>query len=259
MNEEIEKEQTKLSQLPPDITISTITIHCKIDIKFNILNLINHWPKNNPYVIIHNTKKRNNNKKNNMFFNQVPININISKKNKPISIKLFTNGTIHLTGCKSIHNVTDALNVLFNELKSIQSEFEFVDDLSSLKVENLKQVKIAMINSNFTMPFNIDRTKLFECLKKDKITSSYDSLIHAGVIIRHTTSINDNKIITILVFEKGAIIITGARNYQQILSAYNFINQYILSRYHIIKKEYININDTILLFLQNNSIARYIL
>jgi TATA-box binding protein (TBP) (component of TFIID and TFIIIB) len=286
MNNEIILQQKQLDLLPKDIIISTITLHCKIDIKFNILNIINHWPKNDPLIIICNNKKKNSTKnslkkKNNMFFNQVPINITISNKVKPISIKLFTNGTIHLTGCKTINNVIDALTVLFDGLRA-PSEISYVDDIEMLTVENIKNIKIAMINSNFTIPFNIDRVKLFDVLKKDKITCSFDSLIHAGVIIRHTTSSECNdeskpmenatdlvlelyrktivekysKIITILVFEKGSVIITGARNYLQILSAYEFINKYILSNYKSIKKEYINISKSILRYFQDDEIAK---
>ena len=67
----------------------------------------------------------------------------------------------------------------------------------------------------------------------------YDPLIHAGVIIRvpYTYLKQKNKITTtILVFEKGSVIITGARTCHQILLAYNYINIYLLIHHKNIMK-----------------------
>lgn len=262
MNNEIINQQEKLLLLPSEIIISTMTIHCKFDVKFNIFNIVEYLPINSSQIMISDNKKRNkNNKKNVKFFNQVSINIFILQKVKPISMKLFTNGTIHLTGCKVINNVIDALIILFKNLSKISltldNKIQLVDNIDQLKIENIKNIKIAMINCNFTLPFHIDRLKLYHLLEKDNIICSYDSLIHAGVIIRYKYI--DNKIITILVFEKGSIIITGGKHSEHILSAYNFINNYLLNNYILIKKTNINIPDSILNYFQNEKIIKSIM
>lgn len=235
----IEQYRKDFNLLPSDIIISTITLHCKILTRLNIQNIMTSWRNTDNMIICINKKKNKNLKKNSKFYNQVPINITINDKKKPISIKLFTNGSIHMTGCKNIDNAISALKILFDELNYLNTLNKCYLDLEQLNVDNINEIKIAMINSNFYIGFEIDREKLYQILKNDKINCNYDPLIYAGVIIRHEYL---DKLTTIPVFEKGSIIITGAKEYNQIINAYNFINKYLLSNYDNIKKFNINVS-----------------
>ena len=68
----------------------------------------------------------------------------------------------------------------------------------------------------------------------------YDRNIHASVIIKYPVNDDD---VTMLVFEKGNIIITGAKNETQINRTYNYINKYLLSHYiNIFKKSELSDN-----------------
>ena len=57
-----------------------------------------------------------------------------------------------------------------------------------------------------------------------------------------------DKTISIFVFEKGPIVITGAKNCEHILSGYNFINKYLLTNHMKVVKSAINISNINTLF-----------
>lgn len=261
-----------LDMLPEDVSISTMTIACKIDTEFNVTNISKYIDmKYNSIVLVKHgniedkttnrsliTKKQStqkNRKKKKAFYNQVTILVK-TKKTKNYNVKLFTNGAIQMTGCKSIEGVVDVLTKIFTELKIVKAiidykmnkviEKPFVSNPDILDIKNLYNVKICMINSNFSIGFNIDRENLFEILLSDKIECSYDPNIHACVNIKYEHS---EKTISIFVFESGAIIITGARTCPQIIEAYTFINKYLLKNYNNIHKNNRLTDATILQFL----------
>lgn len=161
-----------------------------------------------------------------------------------------------MTGCKSMEGSIEALEKLLYLLKiekavvnpktfKIEDKL-FVSNPSKLNLEHIYDFKIAMINSNFCIGFNVDRHKLYNCMTSDKYDATYDPIIHAGVIVRYNTG---DKIISIFVFESGSIVITGARSCKQILEAYNFINKYLLQNYKYIVKTNNLSNSTILKYL----------
>jgi TATA-box binding protein (TBP) (component of TFIID and TFIIIB) len=167
----------------------------------------------------------------------------IPSKEKPVNVKLFSNGSVQMTGCKSITHSLDTLEQLYSELKIVKAvidrkkmkivEKPFVTDTNKLTFEYISKFKVVMINSNFNVEFNIDRQKLHDMLKKDGNESSYDPNRHACVNVKYY---HPDKEISVFVFEKGSIIITGAKNCVQIRDAYDFINKYLYTNYIHIKK-----------------------
>jgi TATA-box binding protein (TBP) (component of TFIID and TFIIIB) len=265
-------EKLKLNIIPKEIIISTMTIICKSDIIFNVKNIgyflelgktsifsINYGSDIHSNRTLNTIKKKRNikNKKaKKNFYNQVSIVV-FSDEGKKINIKLFSNGSIQMTGCKDIVNSISALKNLFNELKKIKAVYDpihneiiekpFVKDNINLNINNITHFKIAMINSNFNIGFKVDRDKLFEMLSNNKTTEcSYDPIIHACVNIKYDCN---DKTVSIFVFESGSIIITGANNGKHILDAYNFINQLLCNNYKQIYKSNILSNSTIMMYL----------
>jgi len=161
-------------------------------------------------------------------------------------MKLFKNGSVQMSGCKSIKNINIVLNKLIIKLKEIKAKIEdgkiieklFIEDLNNI---NIKDFKIDMINSNYQVNIQIDRNKLYNLLLKKKIKSSYDPCIRACVIIKYIPKDNnlENKEISIFIFQKGNIIITGARSKQHIISSYNYIDEILINH----KEDIIKIND----------------
>lgn len=183
--------------------------------------------------------------------------VHVTGKEKPVSVKLFSNGAIQMTGCKNPHNAIEVLYKLFNELKKEKAILDidnknkiimklFVNNLNMLDINKIDKFEIAMINSGFVIPFKIDRNKLHILLHQENYECTYDPVKHACVNIKYEYP---GKKISIFVFEKGSIIITGAQNYIQIKSAYEFINIFLLKNHSKINK---NVN------LTNKNITKYL-
>ena len=267
-----------IKRLPDDVLISTITVCCEIEIQFNVDNIAKFIPLKSDGIInicfgkegdpitnrtLNQKKKKKkklktNKKQKREFQNQISLDIMVqSKANKPINIKLFKNGSIQMTGCKSVENVVDVLFKVFTELSVVKAivqkkndkyeivEKPFVNNTEKLLLENIKNITIGMINSNFIYPNRIDRLKLFNLLNLEGKDCRYDPAIHAPVNIKFNCT---DKSISILVFEKGSILITGAKNCSHIHQGYEFINKYLLINHRKIVKSNIN-SDNIAKYL----------
>ena len=99
---------------------------------------------------------------------------------------------------------------------------------------------------------SLNRTKLFNNMLQNNLDTVYDRNVHASVIVKYKYNKNNNtnKDITILVFEKGSIIITGANNSEQIKETYQFTNKYLLENYKEIVNKNINSLGEISKFLE---------
>ena len=253
--EYIDIEKYEINNIPPNINISTMCISCKINKIINIENIKTKLELNDNNVLRidcdeNNTKtllkiKQSKSKKviqhkvKKTFFNQITIVIRIDdlpytdiNKVKKINLKLFKNGSIQMSGCKSIYNVNMALNNLLSCLNTSDNLYleNTPDEISVISF------KIDMINSNYKTNIEINRDEFHKLLLNKKIKSSYESCIRACVIVKYNPSIDDiySKEISIFIFEKGNIIITGAKSKEDLISSYNYINNIIMSN-----KEYI--------------------
>jgi TATA-box binding protein (TBP) (component of TFIID and TFIIIB) len=99
----------------------------------------------------------------------------------------------------------------------------------------------------------IDRDKLYNLLIKKKIKSSYEPCIRACVIIKYTPTENNDeeKEISVFVFQKGNIIITGARTKNHIISASKYINNILLTHHDEISKKDDKEEEDLILKLHN--------
>lgn len=183
------------------------------------------------------------------------------EKDKTINVKLFINGSIQMTGCKHLSNIKKCLEIVFERViktKAILNEnFQFVkkkflkrvEDLalennifnydlskynkepySHLKISNVHTFCIHMINTNFSIGFQIKRDELRKLLISTGFDAILDPNVHACVNIKLNIP-NQNKTISIFVFESGSITIAGSDSCEQILYTYNFINKFILTNY----------------------------
>jgi len=183
------------------------------------------------------------------------------EKEKTINVKLFNNGSIQMTGCKHLNNIKKCLEIIFERLKKtkaiINEKYQFkkinflkkIEDLDfeninftndlpkykgnsyeQLKIENVHSFDIHMINTNFNIGFQINRDLLRELMVKNGFDATLDPNVHACVNIKLNIP-NQNKTISIFVFESGSITIAGSDSCEQILYTYNFINKFILTNY----------------------------
>jgi TATA-box binding protein (TBP) (component of TFIID and TFIIIB) len=149
-----------------------------------------------------------------------------------------------MSGCKNFENINIVLGKIIKKLTAVKGKIEdnkikeitFIDELSKIGINNFK---IDMIYCNYKIQFEIDREKLYDLLKKKKIKCIYEPCIRACVTIKFISTQDniDSKEVSIFIFKKGNIIITGARSKKQVLEAYNYINNiFIIHKDEIIKK-----------------------
>lgn len=259
-----------LKELPDDLMISTMTITCSIKTEFNVENIGKYieisdkdimgviYSDDEKYhrivksLIKKKKKKKKKKKEKKTFYNQVTLKMKSSKKDKPVNVKLFRNGSIQMTGCKCIEDCILVLKILCDKLKEEKyvlykeeekiEKKEFVSNKEILEIENIENVKVVMINSNFNIGFKIDREELYKILLNEKIVATYEPCVHACVNIKYNTEkeINKKNIISIFVFESGAIIITGAKKKRDIVEAYKFITNKLKDNFNKIIKTDIN-------------------
>jgi len=267
--EGIYRAKMDLMNLPYDLEISTTTITSFIPVNFNVENIGLYFNDFDDILIgkkygnridtnlvsikkLKTGKKKKVNEKKN-FFNQVslifrsatlmgldPNKMSLKERNKTVNVKLFINGSIQMTGCKHLDNIKNSLEILFEKFKKRIAILEndkfvekpFVSNTQIIDIKNVIRFNIQMINTNFNILFQINRTKLFQLLLDNNIDVSFDPIIHACVNIKYHLVNNKNKTISIFVFESGSITIAGSNSSDEVLEAYNFINKFILGNYN---------------------------
>jgi TATA-box binding protein (TBP) (component of TFIID and TFIIIB) len=165
-------------------------------------------------------------KKGNNFYNCVNIIMRIStgeteylEKETKINMKLFKNGSIQMSGCKSTADINIALSKLITIL---ETEETGIISVINFKIDN--------ILANYKINIEINRNKLFELLQMKKIQASYEPCIRACVVVKYTPhQENEQKNqITISIFKLGNVLIAGARSDLHLVEAYKYLNDIIL-------------------------------
>lgn len=173
---------------------------------------------------------------------------------------LFTSGKIKVAGCTTNEQIDKAVNVLVNEFTN-QIDDEDVLNAFGIDFNNFAITKRTpvMINCGFSSGYEIKRFELDNIIRnKYKVISSFEPNTHAACIIKYYSNLsyadangrcqcmekygnklrciglgdaskeNGCKIVTILVFQSGKIILTGAREYCQVEQGYNFIKKILI-------------------------------
>ena len=270
------KKGFNLEKLPDDLKISTMTITCNLDTLIDIQNVgkyismshgrivcVKYGPNNSTVRTLiklkKKAKKKEIKKQRQNFYNQATVIIDV-EDNRRVNIKVFKNGAIQMTGCKSYSNFITSMTILCAELKKNKAVYDkntgkivpkkFVDKSNSVEVDKIFGVKIRMINSNFDIGFLINRKQLNNLLNQKGIKSTFEPCIHACVNIKYVY--NENDIVSVFVFESGSIIITGAKKREHIIEAYKFITAQLYENYDKIIKSNV---DT---FLERDDIQEII-
>lgn len=247
MKEYIDISALDISKLPENVTISTMSATCSLGVDVELANIFNYMKLNKKYIStikykgeiksLEKQSKRKRKKTVKSFQNQLTVEIRPDIENLPdnkISIKIFKNGSIQMSGVKSLYACNLAINKLIDSISKEYgviidekiNDIKFVSDKTKIKVN---RYKVDMINSNFNINYEVNRESLYNILLNKKIECRYEPSIHACVNIkfRPTESIKN---ISIFVFQSGHIIITGAKNINNIAESYEYITS-LLSKY----------------------------
>ena len=196
-------------------------------------------------------------KSKNIFFNQSTLVVRRQHATTPtgepiykeVNIKLFKNGGIQMTGIPSDPFAQETLKWLAEALTTFSQPV-----LDNKAAPN--RYATQLINSDYQVNGNINREKLHEILVTEyNLFSSFESTIYQGCDTKYFyneatptdaiegicpcgetlcpgngdgRSLGQCKEITISPFHTGSVIITGARRYEQIQKAYDFINKILL-------------------------------
>ncbi len=242
--------------LPYDLKIATITLTCKLHTATNVRDIghymslsmkdvvcVKYGPDKIIRSLVRLKKNYNNTKKNKKNFqNQVSLMIRIKNK-RNIHLKLFSNGTMQITGCKTIYNFVEVMRILCKKLLDVKFIYNlitrktvkktFITEPDNIMIDKVSDLDIRMINSSFHVGFMIDRVITYQLLLTKGYECSYDQCSHAGVNLKYKC---DNDDVSIFLFESGSIIITGAKNKTHICISYDFIVKFLYDNYIVVAK-----------------------
>lgn len=152
-------------------------------------------------------------------------------------------------------NTSTNLDILKNiSLETLDLLTGKITESNNYYVNNITTV---LINSDFSVNFNINLKKFSKILKKKGLFNTYEPDEHSGINLKYyynTTNIVQGFCnckphcatkekhsvctkITILIFRPGSIIITGSRNLEQLRSAHQLILKIMEENMNLIKME----------------------
>jgi len=187
------------------------------------------------------------------FFNQATLVVRKTFPGrgwKEVNIKMFANGGIQMTGVPTAEFSQEVIQFVMDQISAKDPEI-FID-IKTQQVQQpaLTKFRIQLINSDYSINRQIYQDKLHKVLSNVyNLFSSHESTIYQGVNTKYYYNKKGNplrpgiceckaqcngqglgdgegqcKRITISPFSSGKIIITGAREMDQINEAYEFFN-----------------------------------
>lgn len=254
-----------------DFNISTITTIIKIADKINIKVLYEQIPLSNDIIYLEfndtvkgkrNKKKLKDNKssdkrmkkKGKCFSNQLSIGFNCKEHyhKKPICVKIFSKGSLTVTGVKSNEEIKRVLEKLYELINNIKTEYRFNDKIIQLypyenlfKVEDIK-INIETTNGSFKCNFNINlknMKKIISSKYKDGeiyIKNNRSGLIELYLLFykNYDKRKNKDKTPKLSIYGTGSIVINSI-NEKILYKSYEFIKKFITDNYNdVIDKNY---------------------
>lgn len=198
------------------------------------------------------------------FFNAASIYIKIKQNNgisKEPNLKIFHNGGVQMTGINSVEMGEYVVDMFMNKIKQLNKKVKICEDETKMV---RSPIRVCLVNSDFSLNFYLKRDILHRILvEKYDLNSSFESTNYQGVNTKffwnkkykgtkdfgkcvcenHCTGKGDGmtigncKKITIAPFQTGKVIITGARNLEQLKDAKEFICDVISKHYGLLRSD----------------------
>jgi len=250
INKFIKLKNSKDTYCASDIFKSYIGIVANVNINLNNIYTYLKLDKTSVFTVKYKNnvkslevQKKKKKKKKNCFQNQMTVEIKPDLPKYPdskVSLKIFKNGSIQMSGIKCIQACNTVLTKFITELSREYGviedgkieEIRFIDNIDILEIYSFK---IDMINSGFQLNYEVNRENLYNHLLECKIECKFEPSIHAGVNIKFAPTGAEKKV-SIFVFESGNIIITGAKKVNNILESYNYISKFMEDNKQIVQK-----------------------
>lgn len=242
-----------MNVIPNNVSVSSMSLACNLGILIKIDNIFKYMILEDDNIVAikssegirclaeYKSKFKSINKNSKRLFNNQNTMIIRVDTDRFINIKLFNNGSMQMTGCKFLNDANIIINKLikkFREKLIVKTdnklmEIDFVNNIEEL---NITRFKIDLMISNFGVNYLINKENLFKILTDRNVLCRL-SAIHACVNIKYKL-IDEDKFISIFVFQTGSLIITGAKKPEHIREAFNFIVKFLNeNKSRIIKKD----------------------
>jgi TATA-box binding protein (TBP) (component of TFIID and TFIIIB) len=180
-----------------------------------------------------------------IFPNQLTVVINI---NKDINMKVFTNGKLQLTGCKSIDDATKTIEKFINVLETHSTKFKSLSNIMKPNTIKYTEPKIQNINAYYNIQNTLNLNELYNYLlidfkKKDTdlFCVSLEPTTYPGINLKYIYDKDDvNKILTAFIFTTGRVMLTGINDMKQIDVLVDYINDIVKKN---MKKVLVNLEN----------------
>lgn len=161
---------------------------------------------------------------------------------KKVAIKCFKNGSLHITGVRSIERAITIAQVMcaFYELMhELHSPATQASQASQDSTYTIKNFDVQLVNTHFTVDVGNGHLRLQNilnvCLKESQHLCMYNNERHAGVIIKYLTESMRN--LSIIVFESGNVLICAFCDCDEYLEAWRYITRFLDSHWDEIWQE----------------------
>jgi TATA-box binding protein (TBP) (component of TFIID and TFIIIB) len=187
-----------VSLAPHKCTVSTMTVCGRLDAEVKISDVLDYFLSHDVEGLITadpaNAKKRSKN-----FFNQLTV------KAGSTSIKVFSNGAIHVTGAKSPIHFMEVMSRVCTTLGAVLPS-----------TPTLHTASTSMINAIFSTARRLPLRILRQALDDAGHSASYDPDAYPGINAKIES-------ITVMIFTTGNVIISGAKTPQRISEVYKTV------------------------------------
>jgi len=180
------------------------------------------------------------------FSNQVSLGIKgiLPKHKKPINVKLFTNGGLHMAGPRSLEEAKLILDIIIKQINTISlkhliqgtKKYINIQPIENIRTKDNSELTINMINSTFQTNFKIEQIKLFNLLQKTyeitDVFTTYNNCMSSPVRVylkcfsEYDKKKKRYKQPSLFVYRSGSINIV-VHNMDLLDKAYNFINEFL--------------------------------
>lgn len=138
------------------------------------------------------------------------------------AIKIFCNGSLHVTGCKSVEECTKVCDIVCGALDLCHRVPHGTFRITSFNIQ--------LINTNFVTQHRYNLPKLQRLLfMEHDLDACYDPYFHAALNLKFNIRSSSSLVrdVTILTFHSGNIIITGVVTAHELEESYKFITTFL--------------------------------
>jgi len=119
----------------------------------------------------------------NYCYNSVSFLVELGEEKKVINVKYFVNGSMTLTGCRSMEDAKEAVRILREEMEAHQGDW-FQEEHREVPFEIAKPFTYRMMNAYFSFGFSMDCLKVYHfCADALGLYTQYEPKDYQGVIV----------------------------------------------------------------------------